>query len=106
MSEGRAGNGGDRVEATAPMAPFDLWTQWLKGNVGEVMAAPGASVPWLVPTGISTGEEAEALSEGTIRNDPMLQVVEQLWDANPLQNVLPINGVRSRAPCRRCGRAR
>src|SRR5829696_1114727 len=93
MSEGRAGNGGDRVEATAPMATFDMWTQWLKGNVGEVMAAPGASVPWLVPTGISTGEEAEALSEGTIRNDPMLQVVEQLWDANPLQNVLPINWV-------------
>src|SRR5918997_1084803 len=93
MSEGRAGNGGDRVEAAAPMAPFDLWTQWLRGNVGEVMAAPGASVPWLVPTGISTGEEAEALPEGTIRNDPMLQVVEQLWDANPLQNVLPINWV-------------
>src|SRR5918995_231745 len=93
MSEGRAGNGGDRVEAAAPMAPFDLWTQWLKGNVGEVMAAPGTSVPWLVPTGISTGEEAESLPEGAMRNDPMLQVVEQLWNANPLQNVLPINWV-------------
>src|ERR687894_281029 len=93
MSEGGAGNGGDRVEAAAPMAPFDLWTQWLRCNVGYVMASPGSSVPWLVPTGIFTGEEAEVLPEGAIRNDPMLQVVEQLWDANPMQNLLPISWV-------------
>lgn len=93
MSEGGVGNGGERGEAAAPMAPFDLWTQWLKSNMGEVMAPPGASIPWLMPSGISTGEEAEALPEGAIRNDPMLQVMEQLWDANPLHNVLPINWV-------------
>src|SRR5215203_5491446 len=92
MTEGRVGNGG-RGEAAAPMAPFDVWTQWLRSNMGEMMAPPGVSVPWLVPSGISTGEEAEALPEGAIRNDPMLQVVEQLWDANPLRNVLPINWV-------------
>src|SRR5918997_2709475 len=93
MSEGRAGNGGDRGEAAAPMAPFDVWTQWLRSNMGEVTAPPGVSVPWLVPTGIFTGEEAEVLPEGAIRNDPMLQVVEQLWDANPMQNLLPISWV-------------
>ncbi|MFL6058634.1 MAG: PHA/PHB synthase family protein [Rubrobacteraceae bacterium] len=96
MSEGGVGNDGERGEAAAPaapLAPFDVWTQWLKSNMGEVMAPPGVSVPWIVPAGINTGEEAESLPEGAIRNDPMLQVVEQLWNANPLQNVLPINWV-------------
>jgi polyhydroxyalkanoate synthase subunit PhaC len=96
MGEGGVGNDGERGEAAAPaapLAPFDVWTQWLKSNMGEVMAPPGVSVPWIVPAGINTGEEAESLPEGAIRNDPMLQVVEQLWNANPLQNVLPINWV-------------
>ena len=93
MSERGVGNDGERGEAAAPVAPFDVWTQWLKSNMGEVMAPPGVSVPWLVPAGINTGEEAEPLPEGALRNDPMLQVVEQLWNANPLQNVLPISWV-------------
>src|SRR5918998_936496 len=85
MSEGRTGGAG------TPMAPFDLWTQWLRSTLGEVMATPGASVPWLMSPGVSTGEEAEQLPEGAIRQDPLLSTVEKLWDANPLQNVLPIN---------------
>ncbi len=69
MSEGGA-NGGERGEEAAPMAPFDLWTQWLRANMGEITATPGASVPWLASPGVSTGDEAEALPEGAIRNDP------------------------------------
>ncbi len=96
MSEGRAGNGGDKGAASTPMAPppmapFDLWAQWLQGNMGPVMAAPGASVPWLMSPGVSTGEEARPLPEGAIRTDPLLSTVEKLWDANPLHNLLPIN---------------
>src|ERR671916_217176 len=87
MTDARTGGGG------APMAPFDLWTQWLKSSLGEVTATPGASVPWLISPGVSTREEAEQLPEGAIRQDPLLATVEQLWDANPLQNVLPINWV-------------
>ena len=90
MSEDRTNDGG--IEAPYA-APFDLWTRWLRANLGEVTATPGASVPWLASPGVSTGEEAEALPEGTIRNDPLLSTMEKLWDANPLQNVLPINWV-------------
>jgi polyhydroxyalkanoate synthase len=86
MTEERTGDGGG-----TPMAPFDLWTQWLRSTLGEVTAPPGASVPWLASPGVSTGEEAEPLPEGAIRQDPLLSTVEKLWDANPLQNVLPIN---------------
>src|ERR687893_955745 len=88
MNEERTG---ERGGAGTPMAPFDLWTQWLRSTLGEVSATPGASVPWLASPGVSTGEEAESLPEGTIRHDPLLSTMEKLWDANPLQNVLPIN---------------
>jgi polyhydroxyalkanoate synthase len=81
----------ERTGGGAPMAPFDLWTQWLRSTLGEVTAPPGASVPWLMSPGVSTREEADQLPEGAIRQDPLLATVEQLWDANPLQNVLPIN---------------
>jgi polyhydroxyalkanoate synthase subunit PhaC len=91
MTEGRAGNGGDRSEVAPQMAPLDLWGQWLMSTLGEATATPGASVPWLASPGISTGEEARPLPEGTIRNDPLLSTVEKLWDANPLHNLLPIN---------------
>src|SRR5215218_967828 len=90
MSEGGAN---DRGEAAVPMAPFDLWMQWLRANMGEVTATPGASVPWLASPGVSTGDEVETMPEGAIRNDPLLSTLEKLWDANPLQNVLPINWV-------------
>jgi polyhydroxyalkanoate synthase len=75
------------------MAPFDLWAQWIRENMGSMTAVPGASVPWLMSPGVSTGEEAEPLPEGAIRTDPLLSTVEKLWDANPLQNVLPLNWV-------------
>ena len=83
----------ERTGGGAPMAPFDLWTQWLRSSLGEVTAPPGASVPWLASPGVSTREEADQLPAGAIRQDPLLATVEQLWDANPLQNVLPINWV-------------
>ena len=88
MSEERTGEGGS---AGTPMAPFDLWTQWLRSTLGEVSATPSASGPWLASPGVSTGEEAELLPAGTIRHDPLLSTMEKLSDANPLQNVLPIN---------------
>src|SRR3712207_1150156 len=83
----------ERTGGSAPMAPFDLWTQWLRSSLGEMTAPPGASVPWRMSPGVSTREEADQLPEGAIRQDPLLATVEQLWDANPLQNVLPINWV-------------
>src|SRR5918912_245872 len=88
MTEERTGD-----SRGTPMAPFDLWTQWLRSTLGEVTATPGASVPWLMSPGVPTGGEAEPLPEGAIRQDPLLSTVEKLWDANPLQNVLPISWV-------------
>jgi polyhydroxyalkanoate synthase len=90
MSEGKAGGSGTMGPAAAP---FDLWAQWMRANMGAMTATPGASVPWLAAPGVSTGDEVEDLPSGAIRNDPLLSTLEKLWDANPVQNVLPINWV-------------
>ena len=95
MTERERGNGGantpgtEQTAAATPLAPFDAWAEWMKGNMRAM--TPGASVPWLASPGVSTGDEAEALPEGAIRSDPVLSAIEKLWDANPLANVLPIN---------------
>src|SRR5919112_752951 len=91
MSEGNTPNRG--AETPFPMAPFDAWAEWMRANMGAVSAAPGASVPWLMTPGVSTGEETEHLPEGAVRNDPLLSVYEKLWDANPMQSVLPIDWI-------------
>ncbi|MEJ7820447.1 MAG: alpha/beta fold hydrolase, partial [Rubrobacteraceae bacterium] len=91
MSENETSN--SEAKAPSPMAPFDLWAEWMRTNMGAMSAAPGASVPWLASPGVDTGEEAEGLPEGAVRSDPMLSAMEKLWDANPVQNVLPINWV-------------
>ena len=89
MSEGNTPSRGS--ETPSAMAPSDAWAEWMRANMGAVSAAPGASVPWLMSPGVSTREEAAQLPEGAIRNDPLLSVYEKLWDANPVQNVLPID---------------
>ncbi|HZC82973.1 MAG TPA: hypothetical protein VE194_00975, partial [Rubrobacter sp.] len=91
MSEGKTENRGTDVQPE--MAPFDAWAEWMRANMGPMTATPGASVPWLMMPGIRTGEEAAELPEGAVRSDPLLSTVEKLWDANPMQNVLPIDWV-------------
>ena len=60
----------ERTGGSAPMAPFDLWTQWLRSSLGEVTAPPGASVPWLMSPGVSTREEADQLPSGASSQGP------------------------------------
>ena len=91
MGEGKTGDRG--FDAPDQMAPFDAWAEWMQANMGPMMAAPGTSVPWLMAPGVRTGEEAEKLPEGAVRHDPLLSTVEKLWDANPMQNVLPIDWI-------------
>ena len=91
------GNGGGAGVPNAgfatPLAPFELWSEWLRNNMGNMTAIPGASVPWLMKPGISTGEETEALPQGAIASDPLMSALEKVWEANPLSNVMPIDWV-------------
>ena len=92
MTDPKVGNGGAGTPGagpSTPLAPFDLWAQWLRANMGSVTASPGASVPWLIPPGAPAGGEASL--DRAVASDPLLSAMEKFWDANPLQDVLPIN---------------
>jgi polyhydroxyalkanoate synthase len=52
---------------------------------------PGASLPWLTKPGVTTGEEIEPLPEGAMANDPLLSAMNQIWNTNPLSNIVPLD---------------
>ena len=104
MSEGNIPNRGS--DAPSQMAPFDVWAEWMQANMGPMTATPGTSVPWLMMPGVRTGEETAELPEGAVRNDPLLSTVEKLWDANPMQSVLPIDWMEITRSLQTPGRAR
>jgi len=79
--------------AMMPFAPFEMWSEWLTKNLGDMSAMPGASVPWMMTPGISTGAEAKSLPQGTMANDPLMSAMQKLSDANPLSSVIPIDWV-------------
>src|SRR3954452_15800901 len=73
-------DGGRETPGAAYAMPFELWSEWLNSNLGQAM--PDAVPP-------SAGSE-EGFGEA---GDPLLSMVEKVWEANPLSEVLPINWV-------------
>ena len=91
-SGGNSGEtGAPRPGTTVPFAPFELWSEWLTNNLGNMTAIPGAGLPWLTKPGISTGEEVEPLPQGAVANDPLMSAMQKLWEANPISSVIPID---------------
>jgi len=93
-SGGKSGEkGASNQGAMMPLAPFEMWSEWLTKNLGDMSAMPGASVPWMMTPGISTGAEAKSLPQGTMANDPLMSAMQKLSDSNPLSSVIPIDWV-------------
>src|SRR4051812_21803781 len=72
---------------------FKMWSEWLANSMGPTTTVPGASLPWLTKPGITTGKEVKPLPEGAMANDPLLSALGQVWDANPLSNIIPLDWV-------------
>ena len=95
-----ADSGGDGGTTTgAPIAGpgmafepfFKMWSEWMANNMGPMTTVPGASLPWLTKPGLTTGEETKPLPQGAMANDPLLSAIDQVWDANPLRNIVPLD---------------
>src|SRR5215212_9911128 len=80
---------GGSVKSFEPF--FKMWSEWLSNNMGPMTTVPGASLPWLTKPSVTTGEETKPLPQGAMANDPLLAVIDKVWDANPLRNIMPLD---------------
>ena len=82
------------ARASAPQNPFDLWAAWLKRNMGGSEVQGGANPwSWVMPNAIA-GQGANTGAKDVNQlfdNDPLLSAVDQMWNANPLHEVMPID---------------
>src|SRR5215210_7434635 len=74
-----AGETGIPNSGSAAFAPVEVWSQWLRNNMGTITTSPG-----------SNGEEAEAVPEGATPSDPLISAMGKLSD-NPMSNIIPID---------------
>src|SRR5215208_5225267 len=75
-----AGETGIPNSGSAAFAPFEVWSQWLRNNMGAMSASPGSNGE----------EEAEAVPEGATPSDPLISAMGKLSD-NPMSNIIPID---------------
>src|SRR5215211_3729906 len=75
-----AGETGIPNSGLAAFAPFEVWSEWLRNNMGTMSASPGSNGE----------EEAEAVPEGATPSDPLISAMGKLSD-NPMSNIIPID---------------
>ncbi len=87
---GAAGSG-----PPGPDAMLGLWTSWMEQNLGAAQEWIGSDKPWWQ---VGTDELAGSLLAGGVQQfhdilakDPLLRSVDQMWNANPLREVVPID---------------
>jgi polyhydroxyalkanoate synthase len=68
------------------MVPFEAWSEWFRASLSGRPVVPSAGFP----PGFS-GEQEEQPAARQVVKDPFLSSLEQIWSANPMQDVLPIN---------------
>jgi polyhydroxyalkanoate synthase len=90
-----ANNGGRRdLSALAPDVLLGIWSTWMKS--GSDMAQQWLSPvrPWWQLPDVRAGDllsaGAKQLTED-FAHDPLLKSIEQLWNANPLHDVIPLD---------------
>jgi polyhydroxyalkanoate synthase subunit PhaC len=87
----------DRSRPGAPVpgpdAMFGLWAAWVEQFSAATPGVAGAGNPWAA-VGIPASGMAEAgaeVIEATLSKDPTLRAVAEMWQANPLSKVVPID---------------
>jgi len=74
-----------------PELMLGLWTSWMKATT-ELLADPGgqAAPVWRAAPDRNAAAGLRQLDE-TLRKDPLLHSIDQLWNANPLREVVPLD---------------
>jgi polyhydroxyalkanoate synthase len=100
-----AGTGGPTLltSAFSPEAVLGVWSSWMKNHIDPLAGqAPGSGAwpgsageaPWMLSPTMATGDVASAgvgrLTQ-LLARDPMLCAMDQMWNANPLHEVIPVD---------------
>src|SRR5689334_16415705 len=77
-----------------PDVMLGLWASWMDRMAAPGQAAPGQEQPWWRRT--ADAPAPDALAGGVkhledLQNDPTLRSIDQMWNANPLREVIPID---------------
>src|SRR3954451_22001259 len=78
-----------------PDVMLGMWASWMDQMAAPGQAAGGQGKPWWQMTTDAPAPDALAggvqqLEEG-LRKDPTLRSIDQMWNANPLREVIPID---------------
>ena len=81
----------DRQGPGGPEMMLGLWTSWMKATT-ELLADPGgqAAPVWRAAPDRNAAAGLRQLDE-TLRKNPLLHSIDQLWNANPLREVVPLD---------------
>jgi polyhydroxyalkanoate synthase len=94
--EGRGDPGQENGGLPSPDAMLGIWTSWMEamsGSAGRGWADPAK--PWWQTTtdgvlGGALAAGAKQLNEA-LAKDPFLRSVDQMWNANPLRDIVPVD---------------
>jgi polyhydroxyalkanoate synthase subunit PhaC len=80
-------------DAPGPDVMLGMWAAWMDQLSRSMPAAAGHDGPWpAMAPGAASGMAggAEQIQEA-LAKDPTLRAIDQMWNANPLSKVVPIN---------------
>src|SRR3954453_5056466 len=79
----------------APGLILSLWTSWMDQMSNSTQAAAGQGRPWWQMTPAAPAPDVLAGGvkqlEAGLSNDPTLRSIDQMWNANPLRELVPID---------------
>jgi polyhydroxyalkanoate synthase len=91
---GMAGGGGEGSSPTPDMMA-GLWASWMERYLGAARDWIGSDKPWwqVTPDDLAAsmlGDGARTLNDMFAR-DPLLRSIDEMWNANPLREIVPID---------------
>ena len=98
-SQGNTPGAASRMAAAdIPLRPdvaLGLWMSWMETNFGKAQDWTGTDKPWWQVTpddlaGNMLAAGSRQLSE-ILARDPLLRSIDQMWNANPLREVVPVD---------------
>ena len=87
--------GQSNTKAPGPDVMLRVWAAWMDRISAPAQATAGEGQPWWQMTPDATRPDVLAGGvkqlEAGLSNDPTLRSIDQMWNANPLREVVPID---------------